>query len=184
MNNVIIMGRLTRDPDIRFIQGNGGNTAVTRITLAVDKNLTREKRQEMESKNQATADFINVVIWGKLGETVAKYSGKGLRVLVNGRIQTSSYMKDNERRYTTEVLASTIEFLDWKDGNNSGSNFGQNSGQNYQQNNYNQGNFNSAPSNYQNAPQINQPQDFTPTIDEDFEYSADFDPTEDNRIPF
>lgn len=158
MNNVVLMGRLTRDPELRYVQ-TGGNTAVARFSLAVDKNLSREKRQEMESKGQPTADFINITAWGRLGETVAKYSGKGLRLLVNGRIQTGSYEKDGERRYTTEVVAQSVEIIDWKDSNNSGS-------------------FNNSNSQASSADNYQAP------IDDDFEYSADFDPTEDERIPF
>lgn len=159
MNSVVLMGRLTRDPELRYVQA-GGNTAVARFSLAVDKNLSREKRQEMESKGQPTADFINVTAWGRLGETVAKYSGKGLRLLVNGRIQTGSYEKDGERRYTTEVVAQSVEIIDWKDSNN------------------NSGSFNNTNT---QAPSDN---NYQPPIDDNFEYSADFDPTEDERIPF
>lgn len=159
MNNVVLMGRLTRDPELRYVQA-GSNTAVARFSIAVDKGLSREKRQEMESKNQPTADFINIVAWGRLGETVSKYSGKGLRVLVNGRIQTGSYEKDGQRIYTTEVVATSLEILDWKDGNN-----------------------NSSYSN-QNQSNSNNNQDQVPPMDDNFEYSADFDPTEDKRIPF
>ncbi|MDO4605241.1 MAG: single-stranded DNA-binding protein [Helcococcus sp.] len=116
MNNVQLMGRLTRDPELRYVQANG-NTAVVRFNVAVDKNLSREKRQEMESRNQPTADFINCVAWGKLGENITKYTGKGLRVLVTGRIQTGSYERDGQRVYTTEVLINNVEFIDWKDSN-------------------------------------------------------------------
>lgn len=115
-NIVVISGRLTRDPEIRYVQANG-NTAVVRFNIAVDKNLSREKKQEMESRNQPTADFINCVAWGNLGENIVKYTGKGLRVIVNGSIQTGSYEKDGQRVYTTEVLANNIEFIDWKDSN-------------------------------------------------------------------
>lgn len=160
MNNVVLMGRLTRDPELRYVQANG-NTAVVRFNIAVDKNLSREKRQEMESRNQPTADFINCVAWGKLGENITKYTGKGLRVLVTGRIQTGSYERDGQRVYTTEVLVNNIEFIDWKDGNNS--NYSNNTSSNSSSNNSD---------------------DFVPPIDDDFEYSADFDPTEDKRIPF
>ena len=169
MNNVVLMGRLTRDPELRYVQANG-NTAVVRFNIAVDKNLSREKRQEMESRNQPTADFINCVAWGKLGENITKYTGKGLRVLVTGRIQTGSYEKDGQRVYTTEVLVSGIEFLDWKDGNNSS-----------YSNNSNYPNNTSTNSSNNNS---NNSDNFVPPIDDDFEYSADFDPTEDKRIPF
>ena len=164
MNNVVLMGRLTKDPELRYVQANG-NTAVVRFSLAVDKNLSREKRQEMESKNQPTADFINCVAWGKLGENITKYTGKGLRVLVTGRIQSGSYERDGQRVYTTEVLVGNIEFLDWRDGNNANSSYSNNN------------------SNYSNSSN-NNTDNFVPPIDDDFEYSADFDPTEDKRIPF
>ena len=117
MNNIILMGRLTKDPDLRYLQGG---QAVARFTLAVDKQLSREKKQEMESKNQATVDFINCQAWGKMAENAAKFTGKGKRVLVQGRIQTGSYDdKDGKKVYTTDVVASNIEFIDWKDSNNS-----------------------------------------------------------------
>ena len=116
-NNVVLSGRLTRDPELRYLQG-GSNTAVCRFNLAVDKNLSRDKRQELESKGQPTADFINCVAWGRLGENVAKYTGKGLRVLVTGRIQTGSYEKDGQRIYTTDVQAANVEFLDYRENQN------------------------------------------------------------------
>ena len=98
------------------------NNAVARFTLAVDKNLSKEKRQEMESKGQPTADFISCVAWGALGDTVAKYSGKGLRLLVNGRIQTGSYEKDGERRYTTDVVVNSLQIIDWKNSSTNSNN--------------------------------------------------------------
>ena len=114
MNNVQLMGRLTRDPELRYLENNN---AVARFTLAIDKGLSKEKRQEMESKGQPTADFINCQAWGKMAESLTKYSGKGLRVLVNGRIQTGSYEKDGQRIYTTDVIANNIEYIDWKNSN-------------------------------------------------------------------
>ena len=119
MNNVTLMGRLTRDPELRYAQGS--NMAVARFSLAVDKNLAKDKKQEMESKGQPTADFINCVAFGKIAETIAKYTAKGLRVLVNGRIQTGSYQdKDSGKTtYTTDVLVSSCEFIDWANSNNS-----------------------------------------------------------------
>ena len=118
MNNVVLIGRLTRDPELRYIPGSG--TAVSTFTLAVDKGLSREKRQEMESKNQPTADFIRIVVWGKMGENCANYLAKGRLVGVQGRIQTGSYDdKDGKKVYTTEVVASNVEFLEWGEGNKS-----------------------------------------------------------------
>lgn len=167
MNNVILMGRLTRDPELRYLQGGDGN-AVARFTIAVDKQLSRDKKQEMESKNQPTADFISIVVWGKMGENCAKFTQKGKRVLVTGRIQTGSYDdKDGKKVYTTDVVASNVEFIDWKDSNT--------------QFNNQQG--------YSNAPQQNtsnnQNQNQNDFGSDDFEFGADFDPTnDDGRIPF
>ena len=150
-NTVILLGRLVADANLKYLQG-GNNTAVARFTLAVDKNLSKEKRQEMESKGQPTADFIQCQAWGKMAESLEKYSGKGLRVLVNGRIQTGSYEKDGQRIYTTDVIANNIEYLDWKNSNIQNGN-------------------NSTVAN--NA-----------TFEEQLDYPDDFDPTEDDRIPF
>lgn len=122
MNNVVLIGRLTRDPELRYIPNSG--TAVSTFTLAVDKGLSKDKKQEMESKNQPTADFIRIIVWGKMGENCANYLAKGRLVGVQGRIQTGSYDdKDGKRVYTTEVVANNVEFLEWgdkKDNNNSG----------------------------------------------------------------
>ena len=112
-NNVVISGRLTRDPEVKYLDNN----QVARFTLAVDKNLSKDKKQEMESRNQPTADFINCVAWGKIAENINKYTGKGLRVLIQGRIQTGSYKKDGQRVYTIDVLVSNVEFLDFKNSN-------------------------------------------------------------------
>ena len=150
-NIVVLSGRLTRDANLKYLQG-GNNTAVARFTLAVDKGLSKEKRQEMEAKGQLTADFIQCQAWGKMAESLVKYSGKGLRVLVNGRIQTGSYEKDGQRIYTTDVIANNIEYLDWKN------------------NNFQNGNNSTVANNA--------------TFEEQLDYSNDFDPTEDSRIPF
>ena len=111
MNQVVLIGRLVRDPELNFLQSG---TAVCNFTLAIDKNLSKEKRQEMESKGQPTADFINIVVWGKQAESCANYLDKGRLAVVQGRIQTRSYeANDGTRRYITEVVASYVEFLEW-----------------------------------------------------------------------
>jgi len=116
LNNVVLIGRLTRDPELRYIPNSG--TPVSTFTLAVDKNLSKEKKMEMESKNQPTADFIRIVVWGKQAENVANFLNKGKLVGINGRIQTGSYDdKDGKRVYTTDVVASSVEFLEWGDNN-------------------------------------------------------------------
>lgn len=120
LNNVVLIGRLTRDPELRYIPNSG--TPVSTFTLAIDKNLSRDKKQEMESKNQPTADFVNIVVWGKVAENCANYLIKGRLVGVNGRIQSRSYdAKDGTKRYITEVVAMNVEFLEWGDSNNKAS---------------------------------------------------------------
>lgn len=114
INSVALIGRLTRDPELRYIPGTG--TAVSTFTLAVDKGLSKDKKKEMESKNQPTADFIRIVVWGKMGENCANFLLKGRLVGVQGRIQTGSYEdKDGKRVYTVEVVANNVQFLEWGD---------------------------------------------------------------------
>lgn len=120
MNNVVLIGRLTADPELRYIPSG---TAVSRFTLAVDRQLSREKKAEMEASNQPTADFIRITVWGRTAESVANYLVKGRLVAVQGRIQTGSYDdKDGKRVYTTEVVANNVEFLEWGDRNSPSSN--------------------------------------------------------------
>lgn len=113
MNSVILLGRLARDPELRHTQGG---TAVTNFTLAVDKGLSREKRQEFEAQGRPTADFIDIVAWGGTAELVANNLAKGLRVGVSGRIENGQYQdKDGKTVYTTSVNAFNVTMIDWKD---------------------------------------------------------------------
>lgn len=113
MNSVVLIGRLTRDPDLRYLTTG---MAVSRFSLAVDKDLSKEKKQEFESKGQPTADFINIVVWGKQAENCANYLVKGRLVAIQGRIQTGSYTaEDGSKRYTTDVVAERVQFLEWGD---------------------------------------------------------------------
>ena len=114
MNSVVLIGRLTKDPELRFLPGNG--TAVSTFSIAVDKDLSKDKKQEMESKGQPTADFINIVVWGRRAETCANYLIKGRLVAIQGRIQSRSYdAADGSKRYITEVVADNVQFLEWGD---------------------------------------------------------------------
>lgn len=124
MNQVNLIGRLVRDPEMRFVPGSG--RAVANMTIAVDKNLAKDKKQEFEQKGQPTADFVRVVVWGKQAENCANYLAKGRLIAVNGSIQTSSYKtNEGETRYTTEVLANNVEFLEkGKQSEDTGSDFG------------------------------------------------------------
>lgn len=106
MNKVILMGRLTRDPDVRYTAGDNP-TAIGRYTLAVDRRYKRE--------GEATADFINCVAFGKQGEFAEKYFRQGTKVLVTGRIQTGSYTnRDGVKVYTTDVVVEEQEFAESK----------------------------------------------------------------------
>ena len=109
MNSVILIGRLTRDPELRYSPNT--QTAVAHFTLAVD----RQRGQNGESQ----ADFIRITVFGKQAETVERYLKKGSQAAVNGRIQTGSYNKDGQTVYTTDVIAQRVEFLgSRRSGNN------------------------------------------------------------------
>lgn len=115
MNKVILMGRLTKDPEIRYSQGANGSTAIARYSLAVDRKFKQE--------GQPNADFINCIAFGKLGEFAEKYLHKGTKIAVVGRIQTGSYTnKDGQKVYTTDVVVEEQEFAESKNtsGNNNG----------------------------------------------------------------
>jgi single-strand DNA-binding protein len=114
MNQVVLIGRLVRDPEMRIVPSSG--RPVTNFTLAIDKNLSRDKKQEFQERGIPTADFIRIVVWGKMAETCANYLAKGRQVAVHGSIQTGSYKgQDGQTRYTTDVLANNVEFLGSKD---------------------------------------------------------------------
>ncbi len=114
MNKVILMGRLTRDPEVRYSQG-ASPMAIARYTLAVDRRFNR-------NNDENTADFIPCVAFGKAGEFAEKYFRKGTKLAVSGRIQTGSYTnKDGVKVYTTEVIVDDQEFAESK---NSASNAG------------------------------------------------------------
>lgn len=111
MNVCSLIGRLTKDPELRYTPNT--NQAVITFTIAVDKGLSREKREEMEAKNMPTADFISIVAWGRTAENISNYVSKGNMVGVTGRIQSRTYeAKDGTKRYVTEVIASSVEFLE------------------------------------------------------------------------
>ena len=111
MNRVILMGRLTKDPDIRDTQGER-SMAIARYTLAVDR---RGRRGQDSSAEQQTADFINCVAFDRAAEFAEKYFRQGMRVLVSGRIQTGSYVNQEGRKvYTTDIVLDDQEFADSK----------------------------------------------------------------------
>ena len=109
MNKVILMGRLTRDPEVRYTQGEQP-MAIARYSLAVDRRFARNNQE-----GQQTADFISCVAFGKNGEFAEKYLHKGTKIAVEGRIQTGSYTnKDGVKVYTTDVVVESQEFAESK----------------------------------------------------------------------
>lgn len=122
MNKVILMGRLSRDPEVRY--GGANNSAVARFSLAVDRRFKREGDEQ-------TADFINCVAFGKTAEFIEKYAKKGTKFVVEGRIQTGSYTnKDGQKVYTTDVVCESVEFAESKGSGNGNSGNSQSSGSN------------------------------------------------------
>lgn len=115
MNKVILMGRLTRDPEVRYSQGDNA-TAIARFTLAVDRRIKRD--------NEASVDYINCVSFGRSAEFAEKYFYKGTKIVIAGRIQTGSYTnKDGQKVYTTDIVIEEQDFAESKAAsqqNNSG----------------------------------------------------------------
>lgn len=122
MNKVILMGRLTRDPEVRYSQGENA-MAIARYTLAVDRRNTRNNSED-------TADFIGCVAFGRSAEFAEKYFRKGTKLVISGRIQTGSYTnKEGVKVYTTEVIVEDQEFAESKNSNSGAGGF---SGGNFQ----------------------------------------------------
>lgn len=113
MNKVFLIGRLTRDPELRY---TSSNIATATFSLAVDRNFTNQN-------GEREADFINIVVWRKQAENVKNYLSKGSQVAIDGRIQTRSYDgQDGQKRYVTEVVADNVQFLGTRGSNNGGDN--------------------------------------------------------------
>lgn len=160
MNKVVLIGRLTKDPELKYTPGTG--MAVTTVTLAVDRFNASTKQRE--------ADFISVVIWGKQAENTANYMSKGSQMAISGRIQTRSYdAKDGTKRYVTEVVAQEVSFLSKGSGRqDGGASFGGN--ENYG----NQGNhFENQGFGYQNNNSFGEQS-----------FDEDIAPIDDGDIPF
>ena len=111
MNKVILMGRLTKDPEVRYSQG-GNSMAIARYTLAVDRKFKRD--------GEPNADFINCIAFGKNGEFAEKYLHKGTKILIEGRWQSGNYTnKDGQKVYTNDCVVESCEFAESKDANQS-----------------------------------------------------------------
>ena len=184
MNRAILMGRLTRNPEVRYTQG-AEPMCISRFTLAVDRKYKRE--------GEPTADFINCTAFGKIGQFVEKYTQQGTKLVVEGHIQTGSYNKqDGTKVYTTDVIVDSAEFAESKSSQN-----GQQGGQqNYQpQQNRQQGYQQQAqPQNYQpqngqiayRSPmeQFQQPQQYQQQTMAQQEGFMDIPPMNDEGLPF
>ncbi len=119
MNKVVLVGRLTKDPELKYTQGGD---AVATFTLAVNRNFKNKD-------GKYDADFINIVVWRKQAENAANYLAKGRQAAVSGRIQTRTYKdKDDKTIYVTEVVADEVQFLDKKDSSNKAGTGSNNSG--------------------------------------------------------
>ena len=121
MNKVILMGRLTRDPEVRYTQRNSSqdSMAVARYTLAVDRRVRKD--------GEATADFIGCVVFGKAAEFAEKYFRQGMKIVITGRIQTGSYTnREGQKVYTTDVVVEDQEFAESKAAGNAQSGTGNN----------------------------------------------------------
>ena len=117
MNKAILMGRLTRDPDVRYSGSGDASTCIAKFTLAVDRRRTSQN-------GEREADFISCVAFGKQAEFCEKYLNQGKKVVLSGRIQTGSYVnKDNQKVYTTDVVAEDIEFAESKANEQGGGNY-------------------------------------------------------------
>lgn len=130
MNKVILMGRLTRDPEVRYTQGEN-SLCIANFTVAVDRRMSRNNQD-----GGPTADFIPCVVFGKLAEHVEKYYRKGLKTCLSGRIQTRNYTnREGVKVYVTEVIVDELEFAESKNassgGNYGGGNGGYGNGGNY-----------------------------------------------------
>ena len=121
MNKVFLIGRLTKDPELRY---TGNNTPVASFSLAINRNFSNQQ-------GESETDFINIVVWNKQAEVVKNYLTKGSQVAIDGRIQTRSYDDQNgQKRYVTEVVANNVEFVGSKNSSNNTSNMSSSGGNN------------------------------------------------------
>lgn len=174
MNEVVLIGRLTRDPEIRYTQSQ---MAICHFTLAVDRN----NRRSGNDGNAQTADFIRITVFDRQAENCNRYLSKGSQAAVQGRIQTGSYQdRDGKTVYTTDVVANRVEFLGSRNSsqgggyqgqNYGGEGYGGNGGQNYGDRNYgNQGGYRNAdpaPQSQGNSGQADDLPEGFQTVDED-----------------
>lgn len=116
MNNVLILGRVTKDLELRYTAG-ANSVAVIRTSIAVNRPFAKKD-------DEIKADFFNVVVWGKMAENMANYVGKGNRILVRGRVQNNNYTDNNGvKRYGVDIIAEQVEFIDFRDDKKQGNSY-------------------------------------------------------------
>lgn len=115
MNQVFLVGRLTKKPELRYSKNE---TAIAKFNVAIDKPLSKAKQKEFEKNNKPTADFPRITTWGKQAENCSTYLEKGSLVAINGHINTNTYENDDGQTvYTTEINANYVKFLSTKNNN-------------------------------------------------------------------
>ena len=177
MNCVSLIGRLVRDPELRYAQTG---TAMCRFTIAVDRRMSKQKRQEAQANNQPTADFISCTAFGATAELIANYHKKGSQIGIEGRIQTGSYEREGRTVYTTDVVVNNLTFIGSNQGQNQGG-FNQNQG-GFNQNNFqSQGGFNQGGFNNELPVNSAYGNDFSNNNDDD---EDGFFPVDNDNIPF
>lgn len=120
INSVSLVGRNTRDIEIKQTQGG---QAIASFSIAVDRGMSKAKKEEAEQQGKQTVDFINIVCFGNTAEYVSKYLKKGKLIAVEGKINTGSYTnKEGQKVYTTDILANNIQILEWDNDNSSNNN--------------------------------------------------------------
>ena len=177
MNCVSLIGRLVRDPELRYAQTG---TAMCRFTIAVDRRMSKQKRQEAQANNQQTADFIGCTAFGQTAELIANYHRKGSQIGVEGRIQTGSYEKEGRTIYTTDVVVNNLTFIGSSQGQSQGG-FNQNNFQNRNQGGFNQGGFNQGGFNNDQPVNSAYGNDFSKNDNDD---EDGFFPVDNDDIPF
>ncbi|EDN8357234.1 single-stranded DNA-binding protein [Listeria monocytogenes] len=177
MNRVVLVGRLTKDPELRYTPAG---VAVATFTLAVNRTFTNQQ-------GEREADFINCVVWRKPAENVANFLKKGSMAGVDGRVQTRNYEgNDGKRVYVTEIVAESVQFLEPRNSNGGGGNNYQSSNNN---NNYNSGgnNFGQAPTNnggFGQDQQQSQNQNYQSTNNDPFASDGKLIDISDDDLPF
>lgn len=179
MNSVSLIGRLVRDPELRYAQTG---TAMCRFTVAVDRRMSKQRRQEAQANNQPTADFISCTGFGATAELIANYHRKGSQIGIEGRIQTGSYEKEGRTIYTTDVVVNNLTFIGSSQGGGQAQGgFNQNQGGFNNQNNFqSQGGFSQPGGGNQGPVNSAYENDFSKNDNDD----DGFFPVDNDDIPF